>query len=236
MWGFSRGHHWAYWYKIQFKFSFMWIIKTVFADCIVFQLIICSLWVFISPPTVSVQFSRSVVSDSLWPHEPQHARPPCPSPSPKVYSNPCPLSLWWHPTMSSFVVPFSSCLQPFPASGSFQMSQFFTSGGQVLEFQLHHQSFQFSYLIVGFSLYPGLQFASARKLILSSYVGTFLSLLNWEDLLAMLVPFLFSPNLPCHLLKRSHLTQEELALFSLVWALLSTKNPGFYFDYVSYFQ
>ena len=107
---------------------------------------------------------------------------------------------------------------------------------KVLEFQLHHQSFQFSYLIVGFSLYPGLQFASPRKLILSSYVGTFLSLLNWEDLLAMLVPFLFSPNLPCHLLKRSHLTQEELALFSLVWALLSTKNPGFYFDYVSYFQ
>ena len=107
---------------------------------------------------------------------------------------------------------------------------------KVLEFQLHHQSFQFSYLIVGFSLYPGLRFASARKLILSSYVGTFLSLLNWEDLLTMLVPFLFSPNLPCHLLKRSHLTQEELALFSLVWALLSTRNPGFYFDYVSYFQ
>ena len=78
----------------------------------------------------SVQFSRSVVSDSLWPHEPQHARPPCPSPTPKVHSDSCPLSQWCHPAISSSVVPFSSCPQSFPASGSFQMSQFFTSGGQ----------------------------------------------------------------------------------------------------------
>ena len=78
----------------------------------------------------SVQFSHSVVSDSLWPHEPQHARPPCPSPTPRVYPNPCPLSRWYHPTISSSVVPFSSCPQSFPASGSFQMSQLFTSGGQ----------------------------------------------------------------------------------------------------------
>ena len=78
----------------------------------------------------SVQFSRSVMSDSLQPHEPQHARPPCPSPTPRVYSNSCPLSWWCHPTISSSVVPFSSCPQSFPASGSFQMSQFFTSGGQ----------------------------------------------------------------------------------------------------------
>ena len=69
--------------------------------------------------TDSVQFSRSVVSDSLWPHGPQHARPPCPSPAPGVYSNPCPLSQWHHPAISSSVVPFSSCLQSFPASGSF---------------------------------------------------------------------------------------------------------------------
>ena len=108
----------------------MWIIKTVFADCIVFQLIICSLWVFISLPTVSVQFSCSAVSDSLWPHEPQHSRPPCPSPSPRVYSNSCPLSWWCHPTISSSVIPFSSCLRSFSASGSFQVSQFFVSGGQ----------------------------------------------------------------------------------------------------------
>ena len=77
-----------------------------------------------------VQFSRSVVSDSLWPHEPQHARPPCPSPTPGVYSNSRPLSQWYHPIMSSSVIPFSSCPQSFPASGSFLMSQLFSSGGQ----------------------------------------------------------------------------------------------------------
>ena len=78
----------------------------------------------------SVQLSRSVVSDSLRPHESQHTRPPCPSPIPGVYSNPCPLSQWCHPTISSSVVPFSSCPQSFPASGSFQMSPLFTLGGQ----------------------------------------------------------------------------------------------------------
>ena len=77
----------------------------------------------------SVQFSRSVMSDSLQPHGLQHTRPPCPSPTPGVHSNSCPLSLWCHPTISSSVVPFSH-LQSFPASGSFQMSQFFTLGGQ----------------------------------------------------------------------------------------------------------
>ena len=78
----------------------------------------------------SVQFSRSVVSDSLRPHEPQHPRPPCPSPTPEVYPNSCPLSQGCHPTISSSVVPFSSHLQSFPASASFQMGQFITSGGQ----------------------------------------------------------------------------------------------------------
>ena len=77
-----------------------------------------------------VQFSHSFVSDSLQPHGLQHARPPCPSPTPGVHPNPCPLSWWCHTTISSSVVPFSSCLQSFPASGSFQMSQFFASGGQ----------------------------------------------------------------------------------------------------------
>ena len=70
------------------------------------------------------------MSDSLWPHELQHARPPCPSPTPRVYPNPCPLCWWCHPATSSSVDPFSSCPQSFPASGSFQMSQFFVSGGQ----------------------------------------------------------------------------------------------------------
>ena len=78
----------------------------------------------------SVQFSCSVISDSLWPHGLQHARPPCPSPAPGDYSNSRPLSRWCHPTISSSVIPFSSCLQSFPASGSFQMSHLFASGGQ----------------------------------------------------------------------------------------------------------
>ena len=78
----------------------------------------------------NVQFSHSVVSDSLWPHEPQHTKPPCPSPTPGVHPKPCPLYWWCHPTISSSVLPFSSCPQCFPASGSFQMSQLFTSGGQ----------------------------------------------------------------------------------------------------------
>ena len=78
----------------------------------------------------SVQFSRSVMSSSLWLHELQHTRPPCPSPTPGACSNSCPSSQWCHSTISSSVVPFSSCLQSFPASGSFPMSQFFASGGQ----------------------------------------------------------------------------------------------------------
>ena len=76
------------------------------------------------------QFSRSVVSNSLQPHEPQHVRPPCPSPTPGVHPNPCSSSWWCHPTISSSVVPVSSCLQSFPTSGSFQMSQLSASGGQ----------------------------------------------------------------------------------------------------------
>ena len=78
----------------------------------------------------SVQFSCSVMFDSLQPHGQQHTRPPCPSPAPGVYSNSCPLSQLCHPTISSSAIPFSSCLQSFPVSGSFKMSQFFPSGSQ----------------------------------------------------------------------------------------------------------
>ena len=78
----------------------------------------------------SVQFSHSVVSDFLWPHELQHARPPCPSPTPRVHSDSRPLSQWCHPAISSSVIPFSSCPQPLPASDSFPMSQLFAWGGQ----------------------------------------------------------------------------------------------------------
>ena len=78
----------------------------------------------------SVQFSRSVVSDSLRPHESQHARPPCPSPTPRVHSNSRPSSRWCHPAISSSVIPFSSCPQSLPASESFPVNQLFTWGGQ----------------------------------------------------------------------------------------------------------
>ena len=81
-------------------------------------------------PVLELQFSHSVVSDSLQSHEPQHARPPCPSPTPGVHPNPCPLSLWCHSTISLTIVSFSSCPQSFPASRSFPMSQLFTSVGQ----------------------------------------------------------------------------------------------------------
>ena len=77
-----------------------------------------------------LQFSRSIMSSSLQTHGLQHARPPCPLPMLRIYSNSCPLSRWCHPTISSSVIPFSSCLQSFPASGSFPMSQLFASGGQ----------------------------------------------------------------------------------------------------------
>ena len=90
----------------------------------------CFLELIIVYDISSVQFSLSVVSDSLRPHELQHGRLPCPSPTPGVYSNSCPLSWWCHPTISSSVIPFSSCPQSFQASGSFQMSQLFASGGQ----------------------------------------------------------------------------------------------------------
>ena len=93
---------------------------------------ICDLYVLrnqFSSVAQSVQFSRSVVSDSLRPHELQHARPPCPSPTPRVYPNPCPSSRRCYPTISSSVIPFSR-LQSVPASGSFPMSQLFAWGGQ----------------------------------------------------------------------------------------------------------
>ena len=81
---------------------------------------------------VLLPFSRSVVSDSLWPYGPQHTRLPCPLPCPGVYSNPCPLSRWCHPTISSSVIPFSSYPQSFPSSGAFPLSQLFAAGGQCI--------------------------------------------------------------------------------------------------------
>ena len=90
----------------------------------------------------SVQFSHSVVPESLQPHGLQHTRFPCPLPTPGAYTNSHPLSQWCHPTISSSLVPFSFHFQSFLASGSFSMNQFFTSGGQSIGAQLQHQSFQ----------------------------------------------------------------------------------------------
>ena len=97
----------------------------------------------LEPNLLSVQFSCSVMSDSLGPHGLQHTRPPCPSPTPGVYSNSHPLSWWCHPTISSSVVIFSSRLQSFPASGSFPVSQFFASGGRSIgsfSFSISHSN------------------------------------------------------------------------------------------------
>ena len=91
-----------------------------------------SLLLMVGSMLSSVQFSRSVVSDSLRPHETQHARPPCPSPTPRVYSNSRPSSQWCHSAISSSVVHFSSCPQSLPISGSFSMSQLFEWGGQII--------------------------------------------------------------------------------------------------------
>ena len=104
-----------------------WQIILIYFYCVPNKLFNC---VQCNTAISSVQFSRSVVSDSSRPHESQHARPPCPSQTPRVYSNSCPSSWWCHPAMSSSVIPFSSCPQSFPASWSFQMSQLFPSGGQ----------------------------------------------------------------------------------------------------------
>ena len=90
----------------------------------------------------SVQFSHSGMSDSLWPHKSEHARPPCQSQTPGVYSNSCPSSQWWHPDILSSVIPFSSCPQSLPVSGSFQWVNSSHEVVKVLEFQHQHQSFQ----------------------------------------------------------------------------------------------
>ena len=99
------------------------------------------------PPSVQFNSVTQLMSDFLQPHGLQHAGFPWPPLSPGVCSNSCPSSRWCHPTISSSVVPFSSHLKFFPASGSFPMSQFFASGGKVLEFQLQHQSFQWIFRI-----------------------------------------------------------------------------------------
>ena len=117
-----------------------------------------------------VQFSRSVMPNSLWPHESQHARPPCPSPTPGVYSNSCPSSQWCHPAISSSVIPFSSCPQSPPASGSFPKSQLFTWGGP--------KYWSFSFSISPSNEHPGLISSRMDWLDLLAVQGTLKSLLQ----------------------------------------------------------
>ena len=121
----------------------------------------------------SVQFSHSVMSNSLWPYESQHARPPCPSPTSGVYSNSCPSSWWCHPAISSSVVPFSSCLQSLPGSRSFPMSQFFSWGGQSIG--------SFSFSISPSSEHPGLISFRMDWLDLLAVQGTLKSLLRYHS-------------------------------------------------------
>jgi len=111
-------------------FSSTLLMLYLFTDTTAWNIISIISWDLLNSLFSSVHFSRSVVSDSLRPHELQDARPPCPSPTPWVYPNLCPLSRWCHLTISSSVIPFSSCPQSFPTSGYFQMSQLFASGGQ----------------------------------------------------------------------------------------------------------
>ena len=125
--------HWFWVVVSSFSFVSMhiWFFFDFFCDLLIIQQRV------VQPPYVGilssfspVQFSRSVVSDYLWPHVSQHAKPPCPSPTPRVHSDSCPSSQWRHPAITSSVIPFSTCPQSLPASGSFPMSQLFTWGGQ----------------------------------------------------------------------------------------------------------
>ena len=131
------------------------------------------------------------MSDSFWPLELQHARPPCPSPTPGVHSNSCPLNQWCYPTISSSITPFSFCLQYLPASGSFPMSQFFTSVAKVLEFQVQ---------ISPFNEYSGLISFSIDWFDLLAVQGTLKSLIQHHSskasILWYLVFFMFQLSHP----------------------------------------
>ena len=134
-------------YSLKFFFNFNWRIialqycvgfccTTMWISCVCVCVCVCEC------VSCSVQFSHSVVSDSLWPHESQHSRPPCPSPTPRVHSNSCPSSRWCHPDISSSVVPLSSC--PQSSQGLFQWVNSLHEMAKVLQFQLQHQSFQWT--------------------------------------------------------------------------------------------
>ena len=142
----------------------------------------------------SVQFSRSIMSDSLRPQGLQHARLPCPLPIPGVYSNPCPSSWWLHPTISCSVIPFSSRLQSFPASESFQMSQLFASGGQSIG-------------------------VSASASVLPMNTQDWILRMNWLDLLAVqgTLKSLFQHHSSNALSASDSCWEESVSFFPTVW-------------------
>ena len=136
----------------------------------------------------SIQFSRSVMSDFLWPHGLQHARLPCPSPAPGVYSNSCPSSRWCHTTISSYIVLFS-CPQTFPASGSFQMSQLFTSGGQSIEVSVSTSVLPMNtqdWLYLGWTVWISLQFKGLSRVFSKS---------QFESINSSVLSLLYGPTL-----------------------------------------
>ena len=137
----------------------------------------------------SVQFRSSAMSDSLWPHQPKHARPPCPSPNPGVHPNPCPLSQWCHPTISSSDIPFSSCPQSFLASGSFQMSQVFLIRWP--------NCWSFSFTVSPSNEYSGLVSFRMDWLALLAVQGTLKSLLqhHLKSINYWVLSFLYSATL-----------------------------------------
>ena len=139
--------------------------------------------------TPSVQFSHSVVSDCLRPQELQHTRPPCPSPTPGVHPNPRPVSWWCHPTITSSVVPLSSCLQSFPASGSFPRSQLFRSGGQSTGV-----SATTSVLPMNTQHWSTLQWTGRISLELRGLSGVF-SNTTVQSIISSVLSFLYSPTL-----------------------------------------
>ena len=126
---------------VWFCLFLLFILSSIFQSYVLLPFLNFDVYIFIKGAShynlekslfnsISVQFSCSVMSNSLWPHGQQHTRPPCPSLTPRVYPNSCPLSQWCHPAISSSVIPFFFCPQSFSAMGSFEMSQLFTSGGQ----------------------------------------------------------------------------------------------------------
>ena len=158
----------------------------------------------------SVQFSHSVMSDSLQPHGLQHARPPCPSPTPRVYSNACPLSCCCHPTISSCVVSFSSHLQSFPASGSFQMSQLFTSDGQSIGISVLTSVLPMNiqdWLPLGWTGWISLQFKELSRVFSKSINSS-------------VVSFFYSPTLTSIYDYWKNHSFDQMDLFWLVMSLL----------------